>query len=113
MHPQRVTSMIQRSLILVALLLSACGTNDERSRSPASKLPYPPAMRVGVVDSYHGTKVADPYRWLEETGSASAQSWIEAQNSFSQPRLEAIPLRTQIKQRLTQLWNYERYGIPL
>ena len=99
-------------MLVATLLLSACGTNQDRDVA-GGKLPYPAAMRVGTVDSYHGTKVPDPYRWLEDTGSASTQAFIEAQNTFSQPRLEAIPARAQIKQRLTELWNYERYTVPI
>lgn len=103
-----------RAMALSALLLSACGTNQERSaKGGGDKLPYPAAMRVSTVDTYHGTKVPDPYRWLEDTGSPSAQAFIDAQNAFSQPRLEAIPARAQIKQRLTELWNYERSTVPL
>jgi prolyl oligopeptidase len=101
-------------MALAALLLSACGTNQERrAEAGGDKLPYPAAMRVDTVDTYHGTKVPDPYRWLEDTSSPSTQGFIDAQNTFSQPRLEAIPARAQIKQRLTELWNYERYTVPI
>ncbi len=105
--------MIRQSLLLVTLLLSACGTTDERADGGTARLPYPAVMRGNTVDNYHGTKVPDPYRSLEDTASASTQAFIEAQNAFSQPRLEAIPARAQIKQRLTELWNYERYGVPV
>src|SRR5688500_5247971 len=103
-----------RTMALAALLLSACGTNQERSaEGGGDKLPYPAAMRVGTVDTYHGAKVPDPYRWLEDTSSPSTQAFIDAQNALSQPRLEAIPARAQIKQRLTELWNYERSSVPM
>src|SRR5688500_7387922 len=74
---------------------------------------YPPTQRVGQVDTYHGTQVADPYRWLENPDSLETKHWIQAQNALSQPYLEAIPARERIKQRMTQLWNYERYDIPV
>jgi len=101
-------------MLLAALLLSACGTNQERgAEGGGGRLPYPAAMRVGTVDTYHGTKVPDPYRWLEDTDSPGAQTFIAAQNALSQQRLEAIPARPQIKQRLTELWNYERFTVPI
>lgn len=84
----------------------------------AEMLVYPPSPRGEVVDTYHGTKVADPYRWLEaadEPGSAEwpkVQAWIEAQNKLTFGYLESIPQRGAIKERLTKLWNYERYGTP-
>ncbi|MBX5460036.1 MAG: S9 family peptidase [Steroidobacteraceae bacterium] len=73
---------------------------------------YPQTERGNVVDNYHGTQVADPYRWLEDLDSEATRRWVEAQNALSQPRLEALPARPWLKERLTALWNYERFGIP-
>lgn len=73
---------------------------------------YPETERGNVVDNYHGTEVADPYRWLEDLDSEATRHWVEAQNALSQPRLEALPARPWLKERLTALWNYERFGIP-
>lgn len=73
---------------------------------------YPNARKVEHVDEYHGTKVPDPYRWLENPDSPETRQWIEAQNKVTFPYLEKIPHREKIKQRLTELWNYERYGVP-
>jgi len=56
--------------------------------------------------------VADPYRWLEDTESAETRTWIVAQNQLTDAYLEAIPGRRRIAERLTELWNYERYGTP-
>jgi prolyl oligopeptidase len=83
--------------------------------NPAPQTPpvYPVAARVDVADDYNGTKVEDPYRWLENLDSEAARRWVEAQNRLSQPRLEAIPHRAWVKQRLTQLWNYERFDVPV
>src|SRR5690606_36150740 len=78
----------------------------------AYALEYPDTRRGDQVDVYHGERVADPYRWLE-TDSAETRRWIETQNALAQPWLEAIPAREKIKQRLTELWNYERYGVPV
>lgn len=81
----------------------------------SSQLPlqYPPTPRGEVVDNYHGTLVADPYRDLEDTESATTAAWIEAQNRLTRSYLDAIPQRQQLVERLTALWNYERYAIPV
>ncbi|MGH8324976.1 MAG: S9 family peptidase, partial [Steroidobacteraceae bacterium] len=76
-------------------------------------LVYPVTARVNVSDDYNGEKVADPYRWLENLDSQATKDWVAAQNRLSQPRLEGIPQRAWIKQRLTQLWNYERFNTPV
>jgi prolyl oligopeptidase len=73
---------------------------------------YPPARKSDQVDDYHGTKVADPYRWLEDLDSEETRNWVEAENNLSFGFLASIPARNTIKERLTKLWNYEKYGIP-
>lgn len=78
-----------------------------------TKIPYPQARVDNVVDDYFGMKVPDPYRWLENPDSPETRSWIEAENKITFGFLEKIPAREQIKKRMTKLWNYERYGIPL
>ena len=73
---------------------------------------YPKAKKVNQVDNYHGTTVADPYRWLEDPDSTETKAWVDAQNKLTANYLRTIPQRTQIKQRLTKLWNYEKYSAP-
>ncbi len=73
---------------------------------------YPTAKKVEQTDDYHGTKVADPYRWLEDSDSPDTRAWIEAENKLTFDYLSKIPQREQIKQRLTKLWNYEKYTAP-
>lgn len=75
-------------------------------------LVYPSSRKDDQVDDYHGTKVADPYRWLEDPDSEETTAWVEAQNKVTFGYLGEIPAREQIKQRLTQLWDYEKFGIP-
>lgn len=77
-----------------------------------SKFKYPNAKKVSQVDDYHGTKVSDPYRWLEDPDAADSVSWIKAENELTNSYLETIPQRKQIKDRLTKLWNYEKYSTP-
>jgi len=74
---------------------------------------YPITARVGVSDDFFGTHVEDPYRWLEDLGSPAVEQWVAAQNALSRPWLEALPQRAWLKTRLTQLWNYERYDVPV
>jgi len=73
---------------------------------------YPVAPKGGQVDDYHGTKVADPYRWLEDDNSAETKAWVDAENKVTAAFLEKIPQRETIKERITKLWNYERFGVP-
>jgi prolyl oligopeptidase len=81
---------------------------------PAASAPvYPVTARVQVTDNYFGTKVADPYRWLENLDSPPVRDWVAAQNALSQPRLRELPGRAWLKNRLTELWNYERYEVPI
>ena len=75
-------------------------------------LAYPAAPRGDVVDVYHGVSVADPYRWLEAAETPATRAFVEAQNALAQPWLEALPQREALKTRLTQLWSYERFGVP-
>ncbi|MBI4784889.1 MAG: S9 family peptidase [Oscillatoriophycideae cyanobacterium NC_groundwater_1537_Pr4_S-0.65um_50_18] len=80
--------------------------------SESAPLTYPPARQLDQTDDYHGTPVADPYRWLEDPQSPETQAWIEAQNQVTFAYLEQSPIREQLKQRITQLWNYEKFGTP-
>ena len=73
---------------------------------------YPPARKSDQADDYHGVKVADPYRWLEDLDSEETRNWVEAENKLSFGFLGSIPARSALKDRLTKLWNYEKYGIP-
>jgi prolyl oligopeptidase len=80
--------------------------------NPDLSLVYPQATKVEHVDDYHGTPVSDPYRWLEDPDSEETKAWVEAENQVTFAYLEAIPARERIKERLTQLWDYEKYGVP-
>ena len=76
------------------------------------RLTYPETKKVEQFDDYHGMRVADPYRWLEDANSAETKAWVEEQNKLTFSYLGEIPTREPIRQRLTKLWNYERFGIP-
>jgi prolyl oligopeptidase len=76
------------------------------------KFLYPPTRRDAVADDYHGTPVADPYRWLEDPQAPETHAWLEAQHQLTSALLAAMPTRDAIKARLTELWNYPRYAVP-
>ncbi len=77
-----------------------------------SKIEYPKTEKVDVVDDYFGTKVPDPYRWLEDVNSDKVKKWVEAENEITEKYLSAIPFRNKIKERLTELFDFERYSAP-
>jgi prolyl oligopeptidase len=79
---------------------------------PASAIDYPETRRGAVVEQYHGQPVADPYRWLEDVDAPETLAWVRAQNAVSLPFLAALPGREAIRERLTALWNYERFELP-
>jgi len=79
----------------------------------AASLQYPKARRdPGVVDDYHGTKVADPYKWMEDPDSEETKEFVTKQNDISGPYINSCQDREMIKKELTDLWNFEKYGCP-
>jgi prolyl oligopeptidase len=107
---------MRQSLLVIALLtLGACATpppKTDADKAEAAALVYPAARTVDHVDEYHGVKVADPYRWLEELDAPDTREWIAAQNALTQEYLGDTAARPQIHARMTELWNYERFGLP-
>ncbi len=95
---------VGRGLLAAGLLLplGACAAGDR----------YPVTRQDDVVDDYHGTQVADPYRWLEDTNSGETAAWVAAQNEVTDRYLGGIAERDALRERLTKVWNYERYGVP-
>ncbi|MFC5283134.1 prolyl oligopeptidase family serine peptidase [Pedobacter alpinus] len=75
-------------------------------------LPYPQTNKENIPDDYFGTKVEDPYRWLENDTSDATKAWVVQQNKVTQNYLEQIPFRKAIKEKLTDLWNYEKFSAP-
>ena len=98
--------MLKRSLFLAAIVsLLAVSI-------PAQSEAYPKAKKVEQTDEFHGVKVADPFRWMEDTKSADTQTWIEQENRITDAYLKSIPERDFLRKRLTEVWNYERYSAP-
>ncbi len=92
--------------LLTLVFVLAAGCVEKRN------FDYPQARKGDVVDTYHGVKVPDPYRWLEDPDAPESREWIEAENKLTFSYLEGIPQREKILKRLTELWNYEKYGTP-
>jgi prolyl oligopeptidase len=99
-------TMLMLTLIVIVVALAACAKKE------AVKLAYPETKKVDQVDDYFGTKVADPYRWLEDDNAEDTVAWVEAQNKVTFGYLDTIPYRPKIKSRLTEIFNYPRYSSP-
>jgi len=115
---------MRRSLFVAALLTSASAVNAQPAASAAASvaLPatqgvfdYPDAKRVNVVDEHFGVEVADPYRWLENDvrNDPAVAAWVEQENQVTNRFLATLPLRGWFKERMTQLYDYERFGLPV
>lgn len=103
-----IPSCIRRTFLsLIPMTFLAC-----HEAGPPRPEAYPEALREDHTDEYFGTVVADPYRWMEELESAEVSGWVEAEDAIAVPFLERIPGRGGIRDRLTELWNYERFGVP-
>jgi len=98
--------------IIVVAAMAACTSHETMTADPTETAPiaYPSTLRGEHVDTYHGVRVEDPYRWLEQLGSRGVNDWVAAQNAVSQPWLEALPARAHLIERLTRLWNYDQYA---
>lgn len=94
----------QLSILSSMAVLCSCGSK--------TSLTYPEAKKMDTVDTYFGTQVADPYRWLENDTSQATAAWVEAENKVTFDYLSKIPFRQALKERLTNLANYEKIGVP-
>lgn len=115
----RQCTILSPVAILAAMLaMTGCTPHQPSTPTPAPRnsvnmrLNYLETARTNVMDDYHGVKVGDPYRWLEDPDSPATKAWVEAQNKVTFAYLSEIPERERIRERLTQLWNFERYGTP-
>ncbi len=114
-----------RSFSLVALSVALLGSTVENpviaqqsegskvmETKQSAKFVYPAARRVDHVDDYHGKKIEDPYRWLENPHSEESRQWINEENKLTRSFVDSVKLRPKINQRLKELWNYEKYATP-
>ncbi|AFT95683.1 prolyl endopeptidase [Alteromonas macleodii str. 'Balearic Sea AD45'] len=119
---------MKKNLIYAAIVAASAGltlactssytepTNSVQGKSQSGGMPkvsdYPETKTVTQQDNYHGTVVSDPYRWLEEEKSEEVSAWVESQNTLARPYLAELPSRERYKERLTALWDYEKYSTP-
>ncbi|ALM08540.1 prolyl endopeptidase [Sediminicola sp. YIK13] len=96
-------------LLATASLFVACETTPKKEKISVN---YPTTKKVDTVNTYFGTEVQDPYRWLEDDRSSETEEWVKAQNTATFGYLEKIPFRQDLKNRLEKLWNYEKLGSP-
>src|SRR5258708_6006406 len=93
-------------------IVIACAVIASAASANAQRLNYPPTKKTDHTDTYFGTKVADPYRWLEDDNSEETKAWVDVQNKVTFDYLSKIPYRARIAERLKQLVNYPRYSSP-
>ena len=109
-------SLFAFAFVAVILALAAVAPFLPRAfadgKDAKNKITYPETKKVDVVDDYFGTKVPDPYRWLEDETSADTKAWVEDQNRLTFAYLDKIPYREKLKARLTELYNYPRISAP-
>ena len=119
---------MKKNLIYAAIVAASAGltlacttsytanTDSVKSETKNVAMPkvpsYPETRTVAQQDNYHGTVVSDPYRWLEEEKSEEVSAWVESQNTLARPYLAELPSRERYKERLTALWDYEKYSTP-
>jgi prolyl oligopeptidase len=101
--------MRNQSLLAVVVLCAACQTTPKKEPIIVN---YPTTQKVDTVDTYFGTEVKDPYRWLEDDRSPETEAWVKQQNASTFGYLDKIPFREDLKNRLEKLWNYEKVGSP-
>ncbi|MBL7889365.1 MAG: S9 family peptidase [Bacteroidia bacterium] len=101
-----------KKIIPVILIGTLIACNNEEKGSDQNKLQYPATRKVDSTDVYFGNKIADPYRWLEDDRSAETGEWVKAQNKVTFDYLATIPFRDKVKNRLTQIWNFEKRTAP-
>ena len=94
----------------IALLWASCATSPQSDTMKAFE--YPDTRQDSVVDTYFGTEVTDPYRWLEDDRSEETGAWVTAQNAVTRGHLDGIPFRQAIRDRYEQIFNYEKVGAP-
>src|SRR5437764_4519857 len=105
--PGRISMHLRTfAAVMTALLITAAAVG--------APIEYPKTKKVEQVDDYHGTKVADPYRWLEDDvrTSKDVADWVAAENKVTSAYLESIPQWAAIRKRVTELWDYEKFSAP-
>jgi prolyl oligopeptidase len=96
----------------VLSLMSCESSNESNTQTEMPPLTYPKTAKVSQIDDYQGTKIEDPYRWLEDDTASNTKEWVQAQNKVTFDYLSKIPFRDKIKARYTEIFNYPKYSSP-
>lgn len=102
---------MKKTTCLFALAVLFCSYTYAQLMNTKALL-YPQTKKVDTIDSYFGTQVPDPYRWLENDQAADTKAWVKEENKVTQGYLQQIPYREEMRKRLELLWNYEKYSAP-
>ncbi|WP_431166086.1 prolyl oligopeptidase family serine peptidase [Tenacibaculum halocynthiae] len=97
-------------ILITGSIFMACKESKNTKRDITVN--YPETTKTPVVDDYFGTKITDNYRWLEDDKSKETEAWVKAENEVTFDYLDKIPYRKELKNRLSELWNYEKLGVP-
>lgn len=101
-----------KKIALVFLSMTLVWTAVTSAQPTAQKPTYPETTRGNTINNYFGTKVAAPYEWMENLESPTVKQWVDDENKLTFAYLDKIPQRDAVRQRLMQLWNYEKVGVP-
>src|SRR5713226_995937 len=107
---ERLMSRTYLQATCMGVVLIGLGLSSPLASAQGPK--YPETHKVEQVDTYHGVKVPDPYRWLEDDRSEETEKWVKAEDEITFSYLDKIPYRAQVMKRLEQLFNYPRYTAP-
>lgn len=102
------------TLLIFNIIFISCNENKEDTpqNHMKEKIEYPETRKDDVVEDYHGTKIADPYRWLEDDDSEETEDWVKRQNAVTEAYLSEIPFIDDLKSRYEELWDYEKFSAP-
>lgn len=100
------------AVVILSVITSCKNENEAKEDENTVAVTYPETKTVDTVDTYFGEQVKDPYRWLEDDRSKETSDWVIAQNKVTGSYLDQIPYRQELKDRLTEIWNYEKVGAP-
>lgn len=101
-----------KNRFLIFVLISIIMSTSCMQKNQHVNIKYPKAKKVDSTDVYFGHEVADPYRWLEDDNSEETAEWVAAENAITNDYLSTIPFRENLRKRLTEIWNYPKYGVP-
>ncbi|MFD1615776.1 prolyl oligopeptidase family serine peptidase [Gelatiniphilus marinus] len=103
---------MKKILVVISALTLTLGCKKAEEEKNTVVVNYPETKKVDTIDTYFGVEVKDPYRWLEDDRSKETEAWVKTQNQSTYAYLDGIPFRDELKERLSELWNYEKIGAP-